>query len=168
MEPILSAIQCAISAGATIDDFAGNGLDSGASYLAGTPASLNGLTPDTGAAFPGINPLVGQNQMMFPIGRSTYTPALQATLKQNVDNPLPYLKHASLQVSYALSRFNSMAADQTLSTMRSTLLTPRGTSARTRLIVPISYRSVEPSIYSTMGHASASSVTSFRLSTRTC
>jgi hypothetical protein len=94
-----------------IGDFAGFGLDSGKSYLAGTPASLNGLTPDTGAAFAGINPLVGENEMLFPSGRSVYT-GLQMKLVQNVANPLPGLQHASLQVSYALSRFNTMAADQ--------------------------------------------------------
>jgi hypothetical protein len=95
----------------TIDDFASNGLDSGASYLFAFPASAFGLTPDTGAAFPGINPLVGENQMLFSIGRSTYT-ALQASLRQNLKQPMRYVRGANFQVSYALGRFNSMAADQ--------------------------------------------------------
>ncbi|MGH9701451.1 MAG: TonB-dependent receptor, partial [Candidatus Acidiferrales bacterium] len=54
-----ASIDCAIGAGATINDFAGNGLDSGLSYLSGSPAGVFGLTPDTGAAFAGQNPLMG-------------------------------------------------------------------------------------------------------------
>src|SRR5207248_1746124 len=55
---------------ATIDDFASNGLDSGRTYLSGFHAEYTGnsLTPDTGAAFPGINPFYGQNSMLFPVG----------------------------------------------------------------------------------------------------
>jgi hypothetical protein len=89
-----AAINCAIAAGATIDDFAGNGLDSGNNYLSGTPASFNGLTPDTGAAFPGINPLVGENNMLFPIGRSEYN-GLQVKLAGNKGSPLRGLSQAS-------------------------------------------------------------------------
>ena len=106
-----AAINCAIAAGATIDDFAGNGLDSGNSFLSGTPASFNGLTPNTGAAFPGINPLVGENNMLFPIGRSEYN-GLQVKLVGNRANPIRGVTAASYQISYALSRFNSMASDQ--------------------------------------------------------
>ena len=95
----------------TIDDFAGNGLDSGKMYNSGYPASYWGTGPDEGAAFPGINPLVGENEMLFPSGRSTYT-ALQLKLVQNTDNPFRGVRHAAFQVSYSLSRFNSMASDQ--------------------------------------------------------
>ncbi len=104
-------IQCAISAGATIGDYAGNGLDSGKNYLSGYPASAFGLTPDTGAAFAGINPLVGENEMLFPVGRSVYT-GLQMKLVQRVNNLFAGVKQANFQVSYALSRFNSMTQDQ--------------------------------------------------------
>jgi hypothetical protein len=107
----IAGINCAIGAGASIVDYAGNGLDTGTFYLGGLPASLNGLTPATGAAFPGINPDLGQNQMLFPIGRSVYN-ALQVSLRQNVQNPVRGVKHLSLQVSYALSRFKSQANDQ--------------------------------------------------------
>jgi hypothetical protein len=95
----------------TISDFADRGLDSGKTYLSGYPAAGNGLTPGTGAAFAGINPLVGENEMLFPSGRSTYT-ALQLKLVQTTANPFRGLQRASLQVSYAWSRFNSMAYDQ--------------------------------------------------------
>ncbi|MBZ5538365.1 MAG: TonB-dependent receptor [Acidobacteriia bacterium] len=107
----VAGINCAITAGATMVDYAGNGLDSGVTFLAGTPASINGLTPDTGAAFPGINPNLGENQMLFPIGRSVYN-ALQVSLRSNVKHPFSGLKNLDLQISYSLSRFNSMATDQ--------------------------------------------------------
>jgi len=106
-----TSVDCAIAAGAVIDDFAGNGLDSGDTYLSGFPASLFGLTPDTGAAFPGINPLVGENNMLFSVGRSTYT-GLQTKLTYNVSDLLPYVKSTNFQFSYAFSHFNTMAADQ--------------------------------------------------------
>ena len=106
-----AGISCAIGRGATIVDYAGNGLDSGVSLLSGTPASVNLLTPDTGAAFPGINPNVGQNQMLFPIGRSVYN-AMQVKLTSKLGNPLPGLKNLNLQVAYALGRFRGQSNDQ--------------------------------------------------------
>jgi hypothetical protein len=92
-------------------DFASNGLDSGASYLFAYPAFMFGLTPDTGPAFPGINPDLGENTMLFPIGRSVYN-ALQVSLRSNLTNPVRGIKNGILQISYALSRTNSMAQDQ--------------------------------------------------------
>lgn len=106
-----AGINCAIAAGASIVDYANNGLDSGRSYLAGYPASGFGLTPATGAAFPGINPNLGENQMLFPIGFSEYN-ALQINLRQNLSNPFRGVKRMSLEASYALSRFDSFAQDQ--------------------------------------------------------
>jgi len=104
-------VQCAITAGATISNYAANGLDSGAAYLFGYPAVVSGLTPDTGAAFPGANPNVGQNLMYFPIGRSFYN-GLDVTLKQQVKNPMRGVKGVNLQVSYSLSRLDTMSTDQ--------------------------------------------------------
>lgn len=106
-----AGIDCAITNGASIVDYAGSGLDSGRSYLAGFPASFFGLTPDTGAAFPGTNPNVGENQMLFPIGRSVYN-GLQVQLRQNLNNPFRGVKYMHLIVSYALSRSVSQATDQ--------------------------------------------------------
>src|SRR5205823_13476930 len=91
-------INCAIGAGATIGDYAFNGLDSGKNYLFGFPAAAFGLTPDTGAAFAGINPLVGENEMLFPIGRSVYT-GVQMKLVQKMSSPVPGLRQANFQVS---------------------------------------------------------------------
>lgn len=106
----VAGIDCALAAGTSIFDYAIHGLDSGAWYLSG-PASSAGLTPDTGAAFPGINPDLGQNEMQFPIGRSVYN-ALQVSLRSNMDKPLRGVNRMYLQVSYALSRFESMTSDQ--------------------------------------------------------
>ena len=96
---------------ANISDFALNGLDSGRSFLAGFPAVAFGLTPDTGAAFPGANSALGENQMLFPIGRSVYN-GLQVSLRSDVEHPMPGVKHANLQVSYSYSHFDSLVADQ--------------------------------------------------------
>jgi hypothetical protein len=100
-----ASINCAIAAGATIANFAGNGLDSGVTFNGGSPCG-----PGT-CAFPGANPNLGENQMLFPIGRSVYNGML-VSLKSNLDNPLPGMRKLNLIASYALSRFKSQAADQ--------------------------------------------------------
>ncbi len=86
----------------TIADFGQNGLDSGYSFCAGGPCSA--------AAFPGINPNVGANQMLFPIGRAEYN-GLQISLKQNVENPFKHIRAMNLQASYALSKYIAPAQD---------------------------------------------------------
>ncbi len=101
-----AAITCAIAAGASIIDFAGNGLDSGVTYLGDTPAQAQGLTPNTGAAFPGVNPNVGLGQFILPVGRSGYD-ALQIVLQQQRSHPAPGILSSNLQVSYSLSRIVS-------------------------------------------------------------
>jgi len=106
-----AGIDCAILAGAKITDYASRGLDSGRAFLAGFPAVAFGLTPDTGAAFPGRNPNVGENQMLFPIGRSVYN-GLQISLKSQLDHPMRGINHADLTISYSLSKFESLVGDQ--------------------------------------------------------
>src|SRR5262249_14446747 len=73
-----AAINCAIAAGATIADYAGNGLDSGTNFCGGFGC------PD--AAFPGKNPNLGVNQMLFPAGRSVLN-AFDTSLRANLNNP---------------------------------------------------------------------------------
>jgi hypothetical protein len=99
-----AAIDCAIGAGATINSFAGNGLDSGQAYLSGEGAPAFGLTPDTGAAFSGINPNVGVGDVEQPIGRSVYN-ALQTEYKYQVHNPFRAFSGLNVQIAYTLSRF---------------------------------------------------------------
>jgi hypothetical protein len=99
----MAGIDCSIAAGATMEDFAGNGVTSNGLFLGGPPSEF-GLTPDEGAAFGGINPYVGPSLFQFPIGRATYN-ALQVSLRQQSLNPLPHVKSVNLQVSYSLSRY---------------------------------------------------------------
>ena len=95
-------VDCAIAAGATIADYAGNGLDSGTNLCGGFPCPS--------AAFPGHNPNLGVNQMLFPAGRSVYN-AFQTSLRANVSNPFSGVKNLNWIVSYALSRYVSSALD---------------------------------------------------------
>ncbi len=99
-----AAIDCSIAAGASINNFATNGLDSGRAYLFGYGAPAFGLTPDTGAAFGGINPSVGMGFFQFPMGRSVYN-GLQTEYKQNVTNPFRFVRSMNLQVAYTLSGY---------------------------------------------------------------
>lgn len=103
-------ISCAANGGApaTLANFSANGLDSGNVYLSTYPAALFGLTPDTGAAFPGINPLVGEGNFLYPIGRSLYS-GLQFNLRQSKIRPVPGISSGSFEASYTLSRFVSTA-----------------------------------------------------------
>lgn len=113
---------------ATISDYAeaktdatgvplSGGLDSGYSSLSGFPAAFTCdptgttcLTPNNGAAFPGMNPNFGAVQLLYPIGRSVYN-GLQMSLKQDVQNPFRGTKLLNLQVSYSYSRYVSTARD---------------------------------------------------------
>jgi len=101
----VGGINCSIASGATIEDFAGNGLTSTTDF-SGLPPSLNGLPPDQSAAFAGINPNVAQGLFNFPIGRAVYH-ALQVSLRQQTQHPLPYTKSMYLQFSYSLSRYST-------------------------------------------------------------
>jgi len=97
-----AGINCAIRAGATISDYAGNGLDSGYSLCSGGPCPT--------AAFPGINQNVGANQMLYPIGRAEYN-GLQLSLKQDLKNPFKHVRNLDLTVSYSLSKYIAAAQD---------------------------------------------------------
>jgi hypothetical protein len=97
-----SGIPCAIGNGATISSYAVKGLDSGYGLCGGAPCPA--------AAFPGINPSLGGNQMLFPLGRAVYN-GLQVSWKEDVHNPFPGIPYLNLQISYALSRYVSMAQD---------------------------------------------------------
>jgi hypothetical protein len=115
-----AAVDCAISAGATIANYAGNGLDSGYSLCFGLPCVPNGFPA---VAFPGINQNVGANQMLFPIGRSVYN-GVQTSLRENVHNPFRGAKLLDLQVSYSLSRYVSTARDSDFINFATDYLSP--------------------------------------------
>jgi hypothetical protein len=107
----VGTIQAAITAcpglhpnggGATISDFAANGLDSGYSLCGGFPCP--------NAAFPGVNENLGANQMLFPIGYAKNS-ALQLSLKQHLQHPFPAITNFDMQLSYQLERYIAAAAD---------------------------------------------------------
>jgi carboxypeptidase family protein len=106
-----TAVNCYLASvpSASIADLAAHGLDSGAQFLGGAPASLFGLTPDTGAAFAGVNPLVGRNTMFFPAGRSLYS-GLQVALRSQISSTSRMVRGASLQVAFTHSSFRSNVA----------------------------------------------------------
>lgn len=89
---------------AALSDFSANGLDSGSAVSSGLPCS-------TPCAFPGVNPNVGQNFMLQPIGFSVYN-GLDVSLKQQVKAPIRGVRALNLEVSYSLSRLDSMVQDQ--------------------------------------------------------
>ena len=88
--------------GATIADFASNGLDSGYSLCSGGPCP--------NAAFPGIDKNLGANQMLFPGGRAVYD-ALQMSLKSNLAHPFKRISNMDLQVAYSYSKYVAPAVD---------------------------------------------------------
>jgi len=96
-----TTIDQAIVNGATIADFAGNGLDSGISVTGGFPSA--GL-----AAFGGKNPAFGEMSIVYPQGRSVYN-GLQASLRQETRIPVSAIKGSSFEISYTLSRFLTTA-----------------------------------------------------------
>jgi len=93
--------------GATIADFAANGLDSGYSLCSGAPCAAAG---QPGAAFPGINQNLGANQMLSPSGRSVYD-ALQLSLKQHLRQPVKDVSNVDFQISYSYSKYVAPALD---------------------------------------------------------
>src|SRR5262249_23396501 len=101
-----STIDCTITNGATIADFAGNGLGSPAS---GLPQQF--VVPNTGWAFPGLNANFGQMGIISTSGRSNYD-ALQLRLRQTVNSPIRGVKTFNWNVNYSLSRFDATSSDQ--------------------------------------------------------
>jgi len=111
-----SDTQCAISAGATINDYASFGLggpaDVGSSCMdAADPSSATGATLGYPCAFGGVNGNFGSMFFLEPISRSVYN-ALQMKLVENVANPIKGLKTANFQLAYSLSRFENPLAFQ--------------------------------------------------------
>jgi hypothetical protein len=106
----VGVVQCYIKQvpGASINDFANNGLDSGYVYYGGYSAAYYGLTSDTGAAFGGINPNMGSLFMNYPMGRSVYS-GLQSEYRTKVASPFRGVSNLDLQANYTLSRFVSDA-----------------------------------------------------------
>jgi hypothetical protein len=96
-------INGAIAAGATIEDFMGNGLDSGIDYLGGDSALYEGLSANTGAAFGGINGNLGEGLFNFPSGRASYD-SLQVKLQEQKTHPFKGISDSNFQASYNFAR----------------------------------------------------------------
>jgi hypothetical protein len=88
--------------GATLSDFADNGLDSLNQTNSGLPAS--------NFAFQGGNPTFGQVSFLEPRGRSIYN-ALQISATQRSTNPLPGIKSTSLTAAYTYSHFDGTGSN---------------------------------------------------------
>ena len=122
-----AAVDCAMTsataspftgnAGASMVDYATNGLDSPGDLgvqqcVNASTASFNASGPNPEGvgvfqcAFPGINPAAGSFPMLEPIGRSVYN-GLQVKLTQQVQHPFRGLNSANFQLAYSLSRFIS-------------------------------------------------------------
>lgn len=99
-----AVVACAISRGANITTFAGQGLDSGATYTAGNNYTYQGRPGP--AAFPGLNQNIGSGAFIRPIGRSGYD-ALQVVYHQSKSHPFKFVDQGNIQISYNLSRIVS-------------------------------------------------------------
>jgi hypothetical protein len=113
-----TAVQCYIAAvsGASIVDFARQGLDSANAYCGPFPCSVLGLR---NAAFGGLSSTLdstvahpGSNLMFFPSGRTKYT-AVHANFRTSGDRLARGIRHWDLAVSYTYSKYqtNVAAAD---------------------------------------------------------
>jgi hypothetical protein len=100
------SIQCAITLGAQMTDYAKNGLTSSGDFNA-VCSFLSPTVPGSyGCAFPGINANAPPMTFCEPIGRSVYN-GLQIKVTGNVQHPPRALRALNFQVSYALSRFEN-------------------------------------------------------------
>jgi Carboxypeptidase regulatory-like domain len=80
--------------GASISDFAVNGLDSSGTFAHPT------------AAFPGDNSSLGQGIFFEPIGNSRYR-AVDISVRSTIDHPVRDVRNVNLQASYSWSKFQS-------------------------------------------------------------
>ncbi len=106
-------VDCAIGKGASIADYAGNGLGTANDATGAGCTSVNGIGRP--CAFGGKNQNQANMFFLQPEGRSVYN-ALQMTLKDNVTNPFKGIKTANFQVSYSLSRFDNTGGIQATGT----------------------------------------------------
>ena len=105
-----AAVNCYLAAvpGASITDFARQGLDSSNAFCGPFPCSVLGKQQ---ASFGGINPAVGSNIMYFPSGRSRYTGIHLAYHGVSADNPMRRVRRLEMALSYTLSRYRSNLAE---------------------------------------------------------
>jgi hypothetical protein len=95
-------VNCAIAAGATMSNYASNGLGSSSDFGGSSCASALGYP----CAFGGINPNAPPLPFLSPVGRSVYN-GLDVKWTENVNDPFRGVKALNFQVSYSLSRFDN-------------------------------------------------------------
>jgi hypothetical protein len=103
-----AGINCAITKGALISDYANNGLTGGLNATGAFPVIAAG-DPNP-LAFPGVNPTFGQILLLEPIGRSVYN-GLDVVLRSDLKSPVHFVHRLNTQISYSLSRYKSSATD---------------------------------------------------------
>jgi hypothetical protein len=105
-----AAVNCYLAnvPGASITDFARQGLDSSNSYCGPFPCSVLGKQQ---AAFGGINPTVGSNVMYFPSGWSKYEGLHFAYHIVSGENPIRNVRRLDVAVQYTLSRYSTNLAE---------------------------------------------------------
>lgn len=107
-----SNVDCAIAAGASIDDYVGHGLgvpNDATGAGCAQPVSTDPNIPGGlgyACAFGGVNPMQNTALFLKPVGRSVYN-ALQTKLVDNVANPFRGVKALNFQIAYSLSRFDN-------------------------------------------------------------
>jgi hypothetical protein len=97
-----SGVNCAIGKGASMSDYAGNGLGSSTDFGGSSCPSVLGYD----CAFGGINPNAPPIGMLSPVGRSVYN-GLQMKWTDNVKAPFRGVKALNFTASYSLSRFDN-------------------------------------------------------------
>jgi hypothetical protein len=105
-----AAVNCYLTAvpGATITDFARQGLDSSNAYCGPFPCSVLNKQQ---ASFGGINPAVGSNIMYFPSGRSRYEGVHLAYKTVSGENPFRHVRRLDVAIAYTLSRYRTNVAE---------------------------------------------------------
>jgi hypothetical protein len=112
-----ASVNCYLSnvAGASITDFARNGLDSSNAFCGPFPCSVLGKVNSAGqpqqAAFGGANPAVGSNVMYFPSGHSLYTGFQLAYHTVSGDNPTRRVRRLETTIYYTFSKYKSNIAE---------------------------------------------------------
>jgi hypothetical protein len=104
-----AAVDCYLAAvpGASITDFARQGLDSSNAFCGPFPCSVLGKQQ---AAFGGINPAVGSNIMYFPSGKSRYE-GVHLAYKTSIANPTRRVGRLDVAIAYAFSRYRTNVAE---------------------------------------------------------
>ncbi len=104
-----AAVNCYLNTvpGASITDFARNGLDSSNAFCGPFPCSVLGKQQ---AAFGGINPAVGSNVMYFPSGRSQYQ-GLHLAFNTSIASPNKRVQKLDIALAYAWSRYRTNIAE---------------------------------------------------------